>query len=768
MKIRKYKLVLSLILCLALMPLSVVTAAGNSQLFDINTFDIAFDTGAGQIRVSGTIPAVGGNHSIALMDSGGNLLDMVLGLLPGSSPTIHLNHVPIPGNNYNLHLQPWVGGSSSTTFWGLANPPVSITTTSLSGAVGSGLVTPLATVTDVNLFFPAATWSLCPTSGPLPAGITLNANGTFSGTIAASAGPSYPIRVRLGSGASGLANSRYAYANITITVTGGGGGAGPALHGTRWRTDTGVIEAGVTGFPNTAHTAGITFADSSVLPLGLVNAGTTGTVTGGIGSWTSLPQAARPAFGLHQLNVIESLPGTLTPIPWNFQPPTIVSANSVTVAQNAPAGTINHNFATGGNPGSGFYPAATFSAVAALPAWLNLTPAGVLTNTGPVPPGPHTITIRRASGVASTPWAVYSAVHTFTINTQAAGATSTVTFNSQGGSAVSPRTVTTGTAIGAANFPANPTRANHTFLGWYTAVTGGTAFNANTVVNANITVHARWQANQPAGGGAGGGGAAGATPTPTPRPRITATPAPGSTVQLTRTDVTLPQSILAEVLPRNLHNSMFLLEEMHSLTVRVNNQVVSNVPTTVSVFVGDLNLTAQQRLMLRGFVFDPETETYELITGVFTADNQYFQFVFYGPGIIGVMFYVLPEQPVIADGTVPLLLFNIGQYRYYLNGAPMISDVAPFITGNRTMVPLRVVAEALGAVPEWDSQTRTAYIHRNGDVLRLPVGVALPDGMGMPEMRNNRILVPLRFVMENFGAVPYWDAANQQVRIYAE
>ncbi|MCL2013590.1 MAG: InlB B-repeat-containing protein [Oscillospiraceae bacterium] len=65
----------------------------------------------------------------------------------------------------------------------------------------------------------------------------------------------------------------------------------------------------------------------------------------------------------------------------------------------------------------------------------------------------------------------------------------TVTFNGNGVPNPSARTVVSGTAIG--TLP-TVSRANHTFAGWFTALTGGTQVTAATIVNANITVFARW------------------------------------------------------------------------------------------------------------------------------------------------------------------------------------------------------------------------------------------------------------------------------------
>ena len=70
----------------------------------------------------------------------------------------------------------------------------------------------------------------------------------------------------------------------------------------------------------------------------------------------------------------------------------------------------------------------------------------------------------------------------------------TITFNSQGGSAVAARTVAAGQQIGTLPIP---TKANYTFNGWWTAASGGTQVTASTVVNNNMTLHARWISNAP-------------------------------------------------------------------------------------------------------------------------------------------------------------------------------------------------------------------------------------------------------------------------------
>ena len=69
----------------------------------------------------------------------------------------------------------------------------------------------------------------------------------------------------------------------------------------------------------------------------------------------------------------------------------------------------------------------------------------------------------------------------------------TVTFDSQGGSAVSSQNVNYG---GLVTEPTVPTRIGYTFNGWYDASTAGNLWNfASNTVSANTTLYARWITN---------------------------------------------------------------------------------------------------------------------------------------------------------------------------------------------------------------------------------------------------------------------------------
>ena len=71
----------------------------------------------------------------------------------------------------------------------------------------------------------------------------------------------------------------------------------------------------------------------------------------------------------------------------------------------------------------------------------------------------------------------------------------TLTFDSQGGSAVSPITKKFGQSI---TMPANPTKTGYTFAGWYTNAecTDDAKFTASAMPGENLTLYAKWTVNK--------------------------------------------------------------------------------------------------------------------------------------------------------------------------------------------------------------------------------------------------------------------------------
>ncbi len=110
--------------------------------------------------------------------------------------------------------------------------------------------------------------------------------------------------------------------------------------------------------------------------------------------------------------------------------------------------------------------------------------------------------------------------------------------------------------------------------------------------------------------------------------------------------------------------------------------------------------------------------------------------------------------------------------RVMVNGRPLAMDVPPLVVEGRVLVPLRAVAEALGARVAWDEPTGRIWL-RSGDVLvALGAGerVATINGRSVPlavppVVRAGRTLVPLRFVGEALGASVGWSPVERTVSV---
>lgn len=147
-----------------------------------------------------------------------------------------------------------------------------------------------------------------------------------------------------------------------------------------------------------------------------------------------------------------------------------------------------------------------------------------------------------------------------------------------------------------------------------------------------------------------------------------------------------------------------------------------------------------------------------------------------------------------------------------IDGRTILTDAPPFIENNRTMVPIRVISESLGAEVHWDEENRLVTVLDRGktggfstffileidnrmakmaDLAKmnriLEEGAKIPDGASRkayldkaesqgrfytdrsldtaPVIRNNRTYVPIRFIAEELGMDVNWDHENRKVII---
>ena len=75
---------------------------------------------------------------------------------------------------------------------------------------------------------------------------------------------------------------------------------------------------------------------------------------------------------------------------------------------------------------------------------------------------------------------------------------------------------------------------------------------------------------------------------------------------------------------------------------------------------------------------------------------------------------VYANGDINAQGNGRSVHLHIGSTAATVNGQTLYMDVAPFLVGARTLVPLRFVAQALGAAVNWNASNNTVYINGNG------------------------------------------------------
>lgn len=108
-----------------------------------------------------------------------------------------------------------------------------------------------------------------------------------------------------------------------------------------------------------------------------------------------------------------------------------------------------------------------------------------------------------------------------------------------------------------------------------------------------------------------------------------------------------------------------------------------------------------------------------------------------------------------------ILVFVNGDVVWFPDQKPYINE------DSRTMVPVRFVAQEMGAAVDWNNDTETVTITRAGTTIKLTVGQSVADVNGVPKafdtkavLVNDRTMVPLRFISETFGARVDWIAPD--------
>jgi hypothetical protein len=126
------------------------------------------------------------------------------------------------------------------------------------------------------------------------------------------------------------------------------------------------------------------------------------------------------------------------------------------------------------------------------------------------------------------------------------------------------------------------------------------------------------------------------------------------------------------------------------------------------------------------------------------------------------------------------LLLPVGSYAALVEGNVAAiyqgeRGVTPYIKGDRTFVPVRFIAERMGAQVDWDNTARAVVLKKDGHTIRLPIGsetytvdgesktLDAPAELMASTQGYARTMVPIRFVAEGLGYQVEWDNTTRTV-----
>ena len=145
--------------------------------------------------------------------------------------------------------------------------------------------------------------------------------------------------------------------------------------------------------------------------------------------------------------------------------------------------------------------------------------------------------------------------------------------------------------------------------------------------------------------------------------------------------------------------------------------------------------------------------------------------------IAGILLFILSfnilafantSVDVHVDGS-PL---SVRQVAVLVDGQKLNTEVPSFIMGDRTLVPIRFVAESFGAVVGWDQDTKTAIVVHDNNVVSLAIDDtkvvvngetryldknSTPKLVTFTDLKDSRTMVPVRFISEVLGYDVNWD-----------
>lgn len=124
------------------------------------------------------------------------------------------------------------------------------------------------------------------------------------------------------------------------------------------------------------------------------------------------------------------------------------------------------------------------------------------------------------------------------------------------------------------------------------------------------------------------------------------------------------------------------------------------------------------------------------------------------------------------DGMVMVEYLWDDAIKIYVNGVQIKSDTNPVLVNDRTMVPIRAIAEKLGYSVNWFQESQTVSMQKGSDLVQLSIGSnsLYHNSYNIiidvaPLIYDDRTYLPVRAVAEAMGCKVDWNGSERAVYI---
>ena len=119
-----------------------------------------------------------------------------------------------------------------------------------------------------------------------------------------------------------------------------------------------------------------------------------------------------------------------------------------------------------------------------------------------------------------------------------------------------------------------------------------------------------------------------------------------------------------------------------------------------------------------------------------------------------------------------MVVLQVGSNSMLVNGSTKPIPVPPFIERGTTMVPIRVISEALGATVQYDQTSKSIEIVLGEKQIIMQIGTKIMVVNGVkksltvaPLIKNSSTFVPFRAIAEAFDCDVKWASETKEITI---